>query len=79
LWNIDNVAVAVYGTCFYVTQIKKFSALLLNRGTNADSLRGWQKFYPINRSYGLSARRRKSNNVLAAARVIEIRVKNLNT
>ena len=86
LLNIDN---AVYSTWFVQTsQTKKFSALRLNRGTNTDLRRIRKKFHSVNCLNGPSGRRgraawdrlRKTNNLLAAARVREIRFfENLNT
>jgi len=46
LWNIDN---DVYGTWFVQpSQTKKFSAVRLNRGINADLRRTRKKLHPVN-------------------------------
>src|SRR6476660_7369496 len=86
LLNIDN---AVYGTWLVQTsQTKKFSTLLLNRGTNTDLRRTRKKLHAVNCLHGPSGRRGraardrlwKTNNLLAAAWVCEITLsENLNT
>jgi len=76
---MDN---AVHATWFVQTsQTKKFSALPLNRGANADLRRTRKKLHAVNFFHRRTVRRWKINNLLAAARVVrEIRcAENLNT
>ncbi len=77
------MTLAVHATWFGQTsQTKKFSALPLNRGANADLRRTRKKLHPVNMSHGFqTVRRWEINNLLAAARVnAEIRcAENLNT
>ena len=55
LLNINN---AVYGTwCVQTSQTKKFSTLLLNRGTNTHIHRAREEFHPVNCLYRASGRR----------------------
>jgi len=86
LWllNIDN---AIYCTCVQSTQTEKFSALALNRSTNADvrvdrATGTRKKAHPHNLLHRSGNRGGKTNDVLAAAGVTVIatnRLENLNT
>ena len=79
LWDLDN---AVHATWFGQTgQTKKFGALPLDRGANADLRRTREKLHPVDMFYGWGdGGRWEINDLLAAARVTEIRrAENLDT